>query len=62
MVVLKVGEFNGLNEHGFDRPWVGMGLMGFALQVHGGGDGLGFSSASDLVWIWIEVWWVGLTD
>ena len=41
---------------------MGMGLMGFALQVHGGRDGFSFSSASDLSWIWIEVWWVGLMD
>ena len=62
MVVSMVGGFNKLDGHGFDRPWVGVGLMGFALQVHGGGDGFGFSSTSDLSVIWIEVWWVGLTD
>lgn len=31
VVVLIVGEFNGLNERGFNQPWVGVGLMGFAL-------------------------------
>lgn len=62
MVVLIVGEFNGLKERGFDRPWVGVGLMGFALQVHGGGDGFGFSSIFNLSWIWIKVWCVGLTN
>lgn len=57
-----VGGFNGFDGREFDWPWVGMGLMDFALQVHGGGDGFVFSSASDLFGIWIEVWWVGLTD
>lgn len=56
-----VGGFNGFDGREFDRPWVGMGLMGFALQVHGGGDGFDFSS-SDLFGILIEVWRVGLMD
>ena len=31
MVVSMVGGINKLDGHGFDRPWVGVGLMGFAL-------------------------------